>query len=98
MYLAPFLTSLTCLLQSLVAPLVGAAECGRPDSAASCAYAPDQACTGRLATTVSSAGNLSGNGSSAVQTQSGLVQRAHQRNLVVHAYTFRNEVSLPTSP
>ena len=82
------------MLQSLVAPLVSAPECSRPDGAASCTYAPDQGCTGRLATAVNSSGNSSSNGSAAVQPQSSLVQRAHQRNLVVHAYTFRNEVSL----
>ncbi len=81
------------MLQSLVAPLVGAAECERPDGTASCTYVPDQGCTGRLATAVSSL-NSSSNGTAAVQPQSSLVQRAHQRNLVVHAYTFRNEVSL----
>ena len=30
---------------------------------------------------------------------SGLVERAHERSLVVHAYTFRNEVQrVPTVP
>ena len=93
--------SAACLLQSLVAPLVSAAECSRPGGAATCTYEPDQACTGRLATdsgmsgNASSAGDLSRNATG--RLQSSLVQRAHRLDLVVHAYTFRNEVSLPSN-
>ena len=84
----------TCPMQSLVAPLVSAAECNRPAGAALCSsVATGQACTGRLASGVSAAGNGSAGGAPVTAQRSvGLVQRAHQRGLLVHAYTFRNEV------
>ena len=82
-----------CLLQSLIAPLISAPECGRPDNAACYTYTPDQQCTGRLASGGAVPGQSSNSTTAAVQPESSLVQRAHQRNLVVHAYTFRNEVS-----
>ncbi len=81
-------------MQSLVAPLVSAAECNRPAGAALCtAVASGQACTGRLASGASAARNGSASGAPLpAQRSVGLVQRAHQRGLLVHAYTFRNEV------
>ena len=81
-------------MQSLVAPLVSAAECNRPAGAALCSsVAPGQACTGHLASGASAAGNGSASSAPvAAQRSVGLVQRAHQRGLLVHAYTFRNEV------
>ena len=81
-------------MQSLVAPLVSAAECNRPTGAAACSpVASGQACTGRLASSASAARNGSASGApEAAQRSMGLVQRAHQRGLLVHAYTFRNEV------
>ncbi|CAK0784729.1 hypothetical protein CVIRNUC_007933 [Coccomyxa viridis] len=79
--------------KSLVAPLVSAAECNRPAGAALCtAVASGQACTGRLASGASAARNGSASGAPLpAQRSVGLVQRAHQRGLLVHAYTFRNE-------
>jgi len=82
-----------CLLQSLIAPLASAPECGRPESAACYTYTHDQRCTGRLASGGAVLGQSNNRTTAAVQPQSSLVQRAHQRNLIVHAYTFRNEVS-----
>ena len=81
-------------MQSLVAPLVSAAECNRPAGAAVCSpVAPGQACTGRLALSASSARNDSASDApAAAQRSVGLVHRAHQRGLLVHVYTFRNEV------
>lgn len=58
-------------------------ECGRPEEATCGEVAERQMCTGRLA--AAAGANSSGDGGQ-------LVQRAHARGLVVHAYTFRNEV------
>jgi len=84
-----------CMLQSLIAPLVSAPECGRPENAACYTYTPDQRCTGRLASGGAVLGQSSNSTTAAVPPESSLVQRAHQRNLLVHGYTFRNEVSHP---
>ena len=82
------------LLQSLVAPLVSAPECGRPDNAACYTITPQQECTGRLASGTGAFGKSTSSVSVGGRGQSGLTQRAHQHGLLVHAYTFRNEVRL----
>ena len=83
------------MLQSLIAPLVSAEECGRPEEATCETNEPDQACTGRLASGIASSGNSSSSNGvpAAARLRLGLVHRAHKRGLVVHPYSFRNEVS-----
>lgn len=75
--------------QSMVAPLAPTRECARPEGAACYEIAPDQTCSGRLAPAAAAAAAAA---RSRADVRSELVQRAHARGLVVHPYTFRNEV------
>lgn len=73
---------------------MSAPECGRPDNAACYTYTPQQECTGHLASGTGDFGKSNSSVSAGGRDQSSLVQRAHQHGLLVHAYTFRNEVRL----
>jgi glycerophosphoryl diester phosphodiesterase len=72
----------------MVARLVPAPECARSEGDACSAVAPEQACTGRLTPAAAAAAAARSWGI----VQSELVERAQARGLVVHPYTFRNEV------
>ena len=72
----------------MVARLVAAPECSRSEGDACSAVAPEQACTGRLTPAAAAAAAARSWGI----VQSELVERAQARGLVVHPYTFRNEV------
>lgn len=72
-------------MQTLVAPLAATEECARPDQATCGEVADHQMCMGRLV-------GEGGANPSARSRRSELVERAHARGLVVHPYTFRNEV------
>lgn len=75
--------------QSMVAPLAPTPECTRSEGAACSEVAPGQTCSGRLALTAAAAAAAA---RSRADVRSDLVERAHARGLVVHPYTFRNEV------
>ena len=71
-------------------------ECARPEGAACYEVAPGQACSGRLAPAAAAAATAAAAAAAMAarpaDVRSELVQRAHARGLVVHPYTFRNEV------
>lgn len=72
----------------MVATLDLASECARSEGDACSAVPPSQTCTGRLTTAAAAAAAAR----SGATVRSELVERAHARGLVVHPYTFRNEV------
>lgn len=81
-------------MQSMLAPLVATPECGRAEGTPCDRVAPEQACTGRIAPAAARNGSTGPVTAPTDWGRSGgsLVARAHSRGLVVHPYTFRNEV------
>ncbi|KAK9804864.1 hypothetical protein WJX72_008990 [[Myrmecia] bisecta] len=79
--------------KDLLAPVDWTPECSRPAEAPKCAFQSGQQCIGRLQTPPGShpPGGKAAQQAQRAQQAGSLVQRAHQRGLQVHAFTFRNE-------